>query len=402
MTAARHRWLVFGAMSGVYFSFGIAVAAIAPMLTLVRADLGVSRGAMGFALGAWAMIYIATSPIAGRFIDRFDLGWSLALGGVSVAGSLLLRAAAQGLPSLWLAVAFFGVFGPLVSASAPKLMASWFPDEAERRRGVGWYAMAPAIGGALTVTITNPVLLVWFDSWRSVLVFEAGVAVVATLVWIVTWRLVEPPAPTSAGVDGHPADETTWRDLVASPEIRLILVAAFALFFLNHALGNWLPTVLEEFSGLSPSAAGAWVGAGGLVAIAASGTIPAFADPNRTHLYVAAVMTIAAVALIAIVVAPSASHGLLSMLTFVRGALAPLAIITVLAAERVSSANAGLANGVWFSVAEVGGVSGPLTVGALADTRVGYEGALLTIAGVSLLGAAVAVASHVERRRRLG
>ena len=71
MPAPRHRWFVFGAMSGGYFSFGVAVAAIAPMLTLVRDDLGISRGAMGFALGAWAMIYIGTSPIAGRFIDRF-------------------------------------------------------------------------------------------------------------------------------------------------------------------------------------------------------------------------------------------------------------------------------------------------------------------------------------------
>ena len=58
---------------------------------VVRTDLGVSHGAMGFALGAWALIYIGTAPIAGRFIDRFGLGWSLTLGGVSVAGSLLLR-----------------------------------------------------------------------------------------------------------------------------------------------------------------------------------------------------------------------------------------------------------------------------------------------------------------------
>ena len=397
----RHRWFVFGAMSGVYFTFGVAVAAIAPMLTVVRDDLGVSRGAMGFALGAWAMIYIATAPIAGRFIDRFDLGWSLALGGVSVAGSLLLRAGAQGLGTLWLAVAFFGVFGPLVSASAPKLMAIWFPDERERRRGVGLYATAPAVGGTITVAITNPVLLVWFDSWRTVLVFEAGLAVLATLIWIVTWRLVDRPTPASPPTEVASAPVADWRTLLASREIQLILVVAVALFFLNHALGNWLPTVLAEFSGLSPSAAGAWVGAGGLIAMAASITVPTIARPERMHLLVAAVMTIAAVALIGIVVAPSSLHGAISMLTFVRGALAPLAIITVLAADRVNPANAGLANGLWFSFAEIGGVTGPLSVGALADTGAGYEGALIAVAAVSLLGAAVAVISHVERRRRL-
>ena len=95
MAAPRHRWVVFGGLVGVYFSFGVAVAAIAPMLSLVRADLDASRGEMGLALGAWALVYIATAPIAGRFIDRFDLGWSLFLGGCSVVGSLLLRAMAQ-------------------------------------------------------------------------------------------------------------------------------------------------------------------------------------------------------------------------------------------------------------------------------------------------------------------
>ena len=384
-------------MCGVYVSFGVAVAAIAPMLTLVREDLGVSRGAMGLALGAWAMIYIATAPVAGRFIDRFGLGWSLALGGVSIAGSLLLRAAAQGLGTLWLAIAFFGVFGPLVSASAPKLMATWFPDETERRRGIGWYAMAPAIGGTITIAATNPVLLAWLDSWRTVLVFEAGIALVATLVWVLTWRLVEHPPSADHTEPSEGSGIAGLRHLAGSHEIRLILVVAFALFFLVHALGNWLPSVLEEGSGMTPSAAGGWVAAAGIVAIVCSGTIPALADPGRAHLIQAAIMVVAAGALIAITIAPDAAHGPLAIVTAVRGALVPLAIITLLAADRVTPANAGLANGLWFSIAEIGGVTGPLSVGLLADTGVGYDGALLVVAAIALFGACVALASHRAR-----
>lgn len=384
-------------MCAIYVSFGVAVSAIAPMLTLVREDLGVSRGAMGLALGAWAMIYIATAPVAGRFVDRFGLGWSLALGGVSIGGSLLLRAGAQGLGTLWLAIAFFGVFGPLVSASAPKLMATWFPDEAERRRGIGWYAMAPAIGGTITIAATNPVLLVWFDSWRAVLVFEAGIALLATLVWILAWSVAEhPPAPNTA----TPTDASGiagLRHLAGSREIRLILVAAFAIFFLVHALGNWLPTVLEERSGLSPSAAGGWVAAGGIVAIVCSGTIPALVDPMRVHLVQATLIAIAAGALVAITLAPEMAHGPLAIVTAVRGALIPLAIITLLAADRVTPLNAGLANGLWFSIAEIGGVTGPLSVGVFADTGVGYDGALLAVAAIGFLGAFVAVVSHRSR-----
>ena len=281
MAAPRHRWVVFGGLVGVYGSFGVAVAAIAPMLSVVRADLGASRGQMGLALGAWALVYIVTAPIAGRFIDRAGLGWSLFLGGCSIVGSLLLRAAAQGIGSLWLAVAFFGVFGPLVSAAAPTLMATWFPDERERRRGVGLYAAAPALGGTVTVAITNPVLLTWLGSWRAVLVFEAGIAAIATLVWVMIWNRVDDPSPPDRSVD-H-AGTGTFRRLVQESEIRLILAMAFALFFLNHALGTWMPTVLEELGGFSPTSAGAWVAAAGVIGIVATATLPGHATPERMH-----------------------------------------------------------------------------------------------------------------------
>lgn len=395
MTAPRHRWIAFGAMAGVYLTFGIAVAAIAPMLTVVREDLGVSRGEMGFALGAWALIYIGTAPVAGRFIDRFGLGWSLALGGVSIAGSLLLRAAAQGLGTLWLAVAAFGVFGPLVSASAPKLMATWFPDEHERRRGVGWYSVAPAIGGTLVIATTNPVLLVWFDSWRSVLVFEAVIATVATIAWVVVWNSVEQPEPVEVGT--VTTQEGSFRHLLGSREIQLILFVAFTLFFVTHALGNWLPTVLEELSGLSPTAAGGWVAVGGLVSIAAGATIPAFATPARMHLLIAVILSVTMIGLVSIVLAPAGAHGALSLITALRGSLIGLAIVTLLAADRVTPANTGIANGLWFSAAEVGGVTGPLAVGALADSNAGYEGALLTVAAIGSVGVLVSVVAHRRR-----
>jgi MFS family permease len=147
VNASHHRWRVLLGLIGVYSAFGMAVTALAPMLTLVQEDIGASRGSMGLALGAWAFIFIFTAPLAGRFIDRFGIGWAVSLGGCSVAGSLLARANATSVSSMWLAVALFGVFGPLISASAPTFVARWFPDEAERRRAVGLYVIAPAVGG---------------------------------------------------------------------------------------------------------------------------------------------------------------------------------------------------------------------------------------------------------------
>ena len=393
MTAPRHRWVVFGGLVAVYFSFGIGVAAIAPMLTLVREDLGASRGQMGLALGSWTMIYIVTSPIAGRFIDRFDLGWSLFLGGCSVIGSLLLRAMADGVGTLWLAVACFGIFGPLVSASAPALMANWFPDERERRLGVGLYAAAPALGGTIIIAITNPVLLEWLGTWRRVLVLEAAIAAVCTVGWLVIWAWVERPDRLTGADDREGAG--TVRRLLRSTEVRLILVTAFALFFVIHSLGTWLPTVLEEHGGMSPAGAGGWVAAAGLIAIVLTATLPSQATPGRMHLLFISLLsvTVAAVALVSF--GPVAAIGPAALITSARSPLVPIAIVTLLEADDVTPANAGLANGLWFSAAQVGGVSGPLILGAVADTALGYEGALTTVVVIGTLGVAVAV---VQRR----
>ena len=47
-----YRWVVFGGVAGVYFGFGVVAASLAPVVAEVRADLGLSRSAMGLALGA--------------------------------------------------------------------------------------------------------------------------------------------------------------------------------------------------------------------------------------------------------------------------------------------------------------------------------------------------------------
>lgn len=393
MTAPRHRWVVFGGLVAVYFSFGIAVAAMAPMLTLVREDIGASRGEMGLALSAWTLIYIVTSPIAGRFIDRFDLGWSLFLGGCSVVGSLLLRAMADGVGTLWLAVAFFGIFGPLVSASAPALMANWFPEERERRLGVGLYAAAPALGGTIIVAITNPVLLEWFETWRRVLVFEAAIAAVFTVAWVAIWARVERPERVAAADQANAGG--TVRRLLRSAEVRLILVTAFALFFVMHSLGTWLPTVLEEHGGLSATSAGGWVGAAGVIAIVLTATLPSQATSERMHILFAGLLAVTAVAVAVVAFGPTEIMGPATLLSAARSPLVPIAIVTLLEADEVTPANAGLANGLWFSAAQIGGVSGPLTLGAVADTSLGYEGALTTVVVIGLLGVGLAT---VQRR----
>ena len=65
-----YRWVLLGGVCAIYFTFGVLVMSIPPLVGEVRADLGLSRSGMGLALGAWQLIYIASSPFCGTHLEN--------------------------------------------------------------------------------------------------------------------------------------------------------------------------------------------------------------------------------------------------------------------------------------------------------------------------------------------
>ncbi|MGI9621188.1 MAG: MFS transporter [Acidimicrobiales bacterium] len=372
----RHpfRWVIFGAMAGVYYAFGVMVLSIPPMITTVRDDLGISRTQMGLALGAWALIYIVTAPPAGRIVDRIGLGPSIAIGGSFVAISGFARAGAQGLGTLWIAIAIFGIGGPLISSAAPKLIAMWFGDDSERRLAIGLYTTAPALGTVTSLLLTNSVLLPALGGWREVIVVYSLLAVAATAVWSLTSWL-GPPAPQAASFSAK-AQKGEWKRLLESKGVRLALGLGLGVFFVNHGLASWLPNLLETDSELSAAAASNWVALSIGIGIIASMVLPRQATVDRRAGVLASVMLVMAISLSVIAVGPPGSDVVATLVLGVRAATIPLIILILMDAERVTTANMGLANGLWFSAAEIGGAAGPLVVGAISDTSGGFSAAL--------------------------
>jgi cyanate permease len=54
---------------GVYFSFGVISTSMAPLLSSIRADIGVNNAVMGLILGAWPMAYILCASPCGLLLD---------------------------------------------------------------------------------------------------------------------------------------------------------------------------------------------------------------------------------------------------------------------------------------------------------------------------------------------
>ena len=396
-TESSWRWAMLGGVWLLYFCFGLTVAAMAPLVTPIVRDLDLGLAVMGAVLGAWPLVYIASAVPCGILLDRIGLRWSLALAAAVIAASGALRAVADDELGLFLAVAAFGLGGPLVSVGAPKLIAQWF---AERERGLamGIYITGPAIGGILALALTNAVLMPWLDGrWRLVLVTYAGVSMLAGLVWLCVSAHPESRALERAVSRGPREGQlAVFARLLRAPAVRVVLLMSIGIFFFNHGLNNWLPEMLRA-GGMSAARAGLWAALPTAVGIPAALLIPRLAVRRRRIAILATLFCGAAAAsmLLHSTSEPVLGLGLVLQGT-ARGAMMSIAVLALMDVREVEGRHMGAAGGLFFAAAEVGGVIGPLAMGVVAGATGGFDAALwlLTAVCVALLALTRALARY--------
>jgi len=374
--AGRRRWLLLAGVWAVYAAFGLTLGSTAAFLPAIRADLGLSRTDMGLILGTWQFVYLGASIPAGRLIDRVGLRSSLAAAAVCIAASALLRSAATGFWSLLFAVAVFGLGGPLISIGAPKLVAGVFTD-LHRRTAVGIYGTGPAIGSAVGLAASNSLVRPLLgDSWRAGLVLYSAVAAGAGLFWFAIAR------DRLADAEDEVAVRLSSRELLQLPVVRLVLVIAIGAFFYSHTISNWLVEILED-SGWSAEAAGYWASLPTLLGILVTLSVPRFAAANRRVPILATAMVLAAVGTVFIgastagVLAPAlAASGI------ARSSIMPICMLVLMDHREVGARNMAAVGGLFFTAAEIGGVTGPAVTGILSDLTGGFTVPLRVLAAV--------------------
>ena len=381
--AHGYRWAMLGGVWLIYFGFGLLSAAMAPLIDPISRDLGLSYTTMGAILGAWPLVYIVAAAPCGAFVDRFGLRWSLFLAALVMTASGGLRAVAFDAVSLFVAVGLFGIGGPLVSIGAPKAIAQWF-EGAERGFAMGIYITGPALGNMLALVLANSVLMPLVGgNWRHVLLIYAGFILAAGLAWFLLGshpvnRVVERAGRHRGSVG---AQVSVFLVLLRLPGIRVILAMSIGAFFLHHALGNWLPEMLRS-AGMAADAAGLWSAVPTAIGIVGSLTIPRLATPPRRFAILFALSLCAGAGALLLLVSGVPALVVAVVLQGIgRGALITVLILVLIEARGVEARHTGAAVGLFFSAAEIGGVLGPLAIGAASDASGGFG------AGIWLLGA---------------
>lgn len=389
---------MLGALWLVYFSFGLGALSMAPLVETIREDLGISKGAMGAVLGAWPLVYLVAALPSGALVDRLGLRRSLGIAAVIISASALLRPVADSFMAMFGAVALFGLGGPLVSVGAPKLVSAWFAQE-ERALAMGITMSAPAIGGVLTLITANSVLMPVFDqSWRATLLVYALISVAVIAIWLFASAAAERVAPgVDRDIDPAPGFSGAW-GLLGHRAVQAMLAMAVGMFFFNHALNGWLPTIIED-RGFSSSAAGYLAGSVTALGIVGALVGPRSIPEKHRIAAMAVVFVLYGVATILLIVdgRPSAFVGL-AIAGSVRGLAVPVSLVVMMQLPGVTHRNMGAAGGLFFTAGEAGGVLGPILFGVLSDAG-GSTAGLMLLASVTMATALLALLLRSEMAR---
>jgi cyanate permease len=369
----------------VYACFGLTLGTLPALVEPIRADLNMTSGQMGFVLGAWQLVYIVTASPLGALVDRMGARRSIMIGIMVVLLSLVLRGLAVDFWTLILAVAFFGVGGPVISIGAPKVVAQWFQGR-ERGPAAAVYATGPLVGISLALATAARFVVPVTGSWRGMSLIYGIVVLAVAVVW---WLLAREAPSAEAGEGRAQAGETrgmgVLMELLRIRNVQVLLLLAIATFLLNHALTSWMPTLLEE-SGMSLAQAGSWVSAGTIVGIlglllSAGFVRHGYRVPAMGVLLTVGVVTTVGLALLS---GPSLV-GAVMVSGIVRTPMMPLLTLILMETPGIGARRIGASAGLFFAAAEIGGFGGPWVLGVLRDVT-----GDLTV-GMLVLAAAVGV-----------
>ncbi|WP_102107763.1 CynX/NimT family MFS transporter [Oceaniglobus roseus] len=383
----RIRWTLLLGVWLIYFCFGLTSAVMAPMVGLIRSDLDAGNAAMGAVLGAWQLAYIFAAIPCGILLDRLGVRWMLVASCAVMALSATARALSDTPLQLWLAVAFFGLGGPMISIGAPKLITGLFRG-AQRGGAMGVYMTGPFLGGIAGLALTHTVLLPAFGDWRGVLLAVAAFVALAGLCWAVLTALPGFAEASHQEGQGKKFDLSAFGALLRYPEVQLILVMSIGIFFINHGMNNWLPELLVA-GGLSPTDAGYWAACSTAVCILGAVAVPRLATPERRIGAMAGLFAAALAASLLLQFPPGPPVALALVLQGIaRGSMMTVAIMLLMESKGVPADRLGLAGGLFFTMAEIGGVLGPVTFGVLSAATGGFAAPLaaMSLVCVVLMG----------------
>lgn len=382
--AGWYRWIILVLTWLVYFSFGLILTSIPPLVTPIADDLSLTFSQVGVILGSVIVMYVPLAIPIGVSIDRIGQKRMITAGVLFISMSAVLRAFAFNFETLFLTVFLFGFGGPTISTGLAKVVASFFEGR-ERGLASGVYMTGAIIGSSTALAVTNSLVLPLVGTWRNVFVFYGVTGILIAAVWVLLAR--EPKESEDYGQSTLSLREMTGT-LLGHRQVWIVAIIGSSSFLVFYGFTNWLPALLE-MRGLSPTEAGLLSSLPGWVGLVGSAIIPGLAKAGSRRPIVIITLLIQGISMMLAGLTNGTSL-LASLVAYgvTSGASMPLLLVVLMDLPDVGAEYTGVASGVFFSIGAFCGFIGPIIVGYLTDITSSF---ILAVTALTLIVEAVIV-----------
>ena len=357
---------------------------------LIKDELHLSSWQLGILISAFFWTYTPGQVLAGWLGEKINPYRTLALGLAIWATATALMGVASGFAAILALRLMLGLGETAAFPCSSKIIAQHVPPHrlggANAQISMG-LALGPAFG-----TLVGGLMMASLG-WRSGFLLVG----LTSLLWLIPWLTVTRGAgaePQAHADDGPAPVVPSFLAILKRRELWGASLGHFSGNYGFYFVVSWLPLYLVKSQGYSISLM-AGVGAAIYVTYAVAAFVSGQATdlwmsrgatPNRARKTVAAGSHVVGAAglLIAAIGTPAVALGALFVVSAAFGALSPnvFAIGQTLAGPRVAGKWVGVQNGF----GNIAGILGPLATGFLVDKTGNFTLALITTAGVSLLG----------------
>ena len=371
-SAAGRRRTAAGAMTAIVLlalNLRTLVASLPPLLTDVRADLGLSAFAAGLLTALPVLGFGAFAPLAPRLTRRVSIERVLLGCALLTAVAAGLRGAGGAAP-LFAGCALAGLAVAIAQAVLPVFIRLRHPAMTGLLTGA--YSMSLTLGATLAAALAVP-LEEALGSWEASLAAWALPPLVAAAVWLPAARR---PGTTVSG----PPPPGLWRNRLAWNVALFMGVQSMAFY----AGLSWIPTVLED-AGFSEGEAGSLQALGALVQLVPAFALPVLATRSRDQIrLLLAIVGFSLAGVLGLIVAPAGA--LAWMLIFGIGQGGALGLGLILPVLRGGdAASVAALTAMSLCVGYMVAATGPWVLGAVHDATGGWTVALAVLAAICVL-----------------
>jgi MFS transporter, CP family, cyanate transporter len=345
------------------------IASLPPLLTSVRAELGLSAGVAGLLTTLPVVCFGVLSLVTPRVAHRVSLE-RLLLGSAALTVVAAALRGAGATAALFAGSVLGGVAVAIAQSALPILIRTAHPE----RTGVltGAYSMAIPTGATLAAALSVPLAHALGGSWRAALAVWALPALVAAAVWL--------PAALKPG--------THLRGDDPSPVWNVPLAWGVSLYFGLQSLAfygclAWLPTILVA-DGATERHAGNLLALDSLVSAVPAFLVPLLAARRAGQTALLAwIVAVPAAGLLGLLLAPGAALLWVVLIGLGQGGALGLALVLpVLRARgaRLVAALTAMSLCVGYTVA----AAGPWVLGVVHDATGSWTPAVVVLLVVTL------------------